>query len=176
MGNFRHWVYVVLCACAGRVDGVDAHPPLARGERVLAGALDAAGAPVVATTEAIYLGAPAWRRLGWVELAGVSWEPGRGILRLVGSAGNEAYQVRLERSARPRLVALVKELFGASVVISAPVSLDGGRTAAVTARRVPGSREVTWMVRLHDRADADDPDVRRRVAATIRHLRAETGL
>lgn len=147
---------------------------LVRGERVLMSLVDAAGAPVVATTQAIYFGGSAGRRLGWVDLAGVRWDPGRGVLRLVGLT--EAFQVTLNGAARPRLVALVRERLGASVLVSAPVPLEDGRRAAVTARRVPGSGEVTWVVRLRDRADADDPDVRDRVAAAIRHLRSETGL
>jgi hypothetical protein len=151
-------------------------PALVHGERVLAGLVDAAGAPVVATTHAIYLGGglPAWRRLGWVDLVGANWEPRRAVLHLVGRSAGETYEVRL--TGRPRLVALARERFQASFLISAPLPLDGGRIAAVTARRDPGSREVTWMVRLPDATDADDPDVRKRVAATIRHLRAELGL
>ena len=169
----RRWAYWAL-----HERPPDVLPPLARGERVLAGLVDAAGAPVVATTVAIYLGGrrDAWRRLGWVELASVSWQPRPGVLHLVGLAGPEAYQVRLAGTARPRLVALALEQFAASVLISVPVWLDGGRTAAVTARRVPGSREVTWVVRLRDRADAEDPEVHGRVAAAIRQIRAETGL
>src|SRR5690349_8455988 len=110
-----------------------------RGERVLMSLVDAAGTPVVATTQAIYLGGSAERRRGWAGLAGGRWDPGRGILRLVGMTDD--VQVTLNGAARPRLVALVREQFGASVLISAPVPLAGGRTAAVTARRVPGSGE-----------------------------------
>jgi hypothetical protein len=73
-------------------------------------------------------------------------------------------------------VALVGEQLAASVLMSATLSLDGGRAAVVTARRVPGSLELTWMVRLRDRADAEDPAVTGKVAAAIRQLRAELGL
>jgi hypothetical protein len=172
------WAYLSLRLRAGRLGGLDARPPLAKGERVLAGMADTAGAPVVATTAAIYLGGEsrAWRRLGWVELASVTWDPRRGILRLVGLTEDEVYQVRLGDVRRPRLVALVREQFDASVLVSVPVSLAGGRTATVVARRVPGSREVTWMVWLRDGADADDPHVRERVAGAIGYLRAEIGL
>jgi hypothetical protein len=151
-------------------------PALVPGERVLAGLVDAAGAPVVATTRAIYLGggSPAWRRLGWADLVRADWEPRRAVLHLVGRSAGEAYEVRL--AGRPRLVALARERLQASLLISAPLPLDGGRMAAVTARRDPGSREVTWMVRLPGATDADDPDVCRRMAAAIRQLRAELGL
>ena len=151
-------------------------PALVHGERVLVGLVDAAGAPVVATTHAIYLGggSPPWRRVGWAELVRVDWESRRAVLRLVGRSAGEAYDVRL--AGRPRLVALARERLQASLLISAPLLLDGGRAAEVTARRDPGTREVTWTVRLPDATDADDPDVRRRTAATIRHLRAELGL
>lgn len=151
-------------------------PTLARGERVLAGLVDTTGAPVVATTHAIYLGggSPPWCRLGWAELVRVDWEPRRAVLHLVGRSAGEAYDVRL--AGRPLLVALARERLQASLLISAPLPLGGGRTAEVTARRDPGSREVTWTVRLPAATDADDLDVRRRTAATIRHLRAELGL
>jgi hypothetical protein len=158
--------------------GLDVHPPLAHGERILASLVDAAGAPVMATTEAIYLGGcrHGWRRLGWVELGSVSWEPRRGILLMVGLAEDEAYQVRLGNTAQPPLAALAREQFDASRLISAPVPLRGGRTAAVIARRAPGSQQMTWTVRLPAGTDADDPDVLDRVATAIRSLRTELGL
>ena len=84
------------------------------------------------------------------------------------------YKIRL--AGHPRLVALARERLTASLLISAPLALGGGRTAAVIARRDPGSREVTWLVRLPEAADAEDPDVRRRTDDAIRHLRAELGL
>jgi hypothetical protein len=149
-------------------------PALVPGERVLAGLVDVAGAPVVATTHAIYLGGPpAWRRVGWADLVRADWEPRRAVLSLVGRSTGEMYEIRL--AGHPRLVALARERLAASLLISAPLALGGGRTAAVTARRDPGSHEVTWLVRLPEAAD-DDPDVRRRTDDTIRHLRAELGL
>jgi hypothetical protein len=151
-------------------------PALVSGERVLAGLVDVAGAPVVATTHAIYLGdgLPAWHRLGWAELVRADWDPRRAVLCLVGRSAGETYEIRL--AGHPRLVALARERLAASLLISAPLALGDGRTAAVTARRDPGSREVTWLVRLPGAADAEDPEVRRRADATIRHLSAELGL
>ncbi len=165
-----------------RTAGTGGRPRLAPGERVLARLLDAAATPVVATTAAIYLddGADAWRRLGWVDVTRVIWEPHRGLLRLDDLTGATACQVRLAAAVCPPLVALARERFGATLLTSALVALRGGRTAAVTARRVPGSPEVTWVVRLDHGTDHgtdhDDPDLEAQILAAIRHLRAEVGI
>jgi hypothetical protein len=154
------------------------HPALAPGERVLVHLLDATAVPVVATTAAIYLdeGDHTWRRLGWVDVARVAWDPRQGLLRLHDLTGTAGCEVRLDAAACPPLVALARERFGATLLTSARVSLHEERTAVVTARRVPGSDDVTWVVRLDDGADPDDPVLRKQVVEAIRRLRAELGI
>jgi len=154
------------------------YPPLVPAERVLARLLDATATPVVATTAAIYLdgGDHSWQRLGWVDVTRVAWEPRLGLLRLHDLTGQAACEVRLAAAGCPPLVALARERFGASLLTSTRMSLRDGRTVTVTARRVPGTREVRWIVRLDQQTDPDDPDLRAQVIAAIRQVRAEIGI
>jgi hypothetical protein len=145
---------------------------------VLARLLDATATTVVATTAAIYRddGGHVWRRLGWVDVARIDWDRRQGVLRLDDLTSDAACQVMLDRVACPPLVALARERFGATLLTSVLVSLPGGRTVAVMARRVPGSRDVTWVVRLNHGTDPDDPALRAQIVEAIRQLRAEIGI
>jgi hypothetical protein len=156
--------------------GTDGPPPLAPGERVLARLLDTTASPVVVTTAALYrdAGDHSWRRLGWAEVARVGWDRRRGVLRLDALNGDAACQVTLDPVACPPLVALARERFGATLLTSALLSLPCGRTVALTARRAPGERDVTWVAHLDD--GADDPDLRRQLVDAIHHLRADLGI
>jgi hypothetical protein len=159
----------------------DGHPPLAGGERALATDRDAAGAQVLATTFAIYhrdSSSPEdpWRRLEWAETRNVSWDRWRGTLRLTALIPGSASDMTLTLAPHTPIAALARERVAATVLASERVLLGGRDTAVLSARRRPGSAELTWVVVLNGDADPDDADVRARVSSAIRRLRAETGL
>ena len=163
---------------AGAADGP---PLLAGGERVLVTDRDAAGAQVLATTFAIYhrdSSSPEdpWRRLEWAETRNVSWDRKQGTLHLRALVPGSASDMTLTLAPRTPIAALARERVAATVLASERVPLGERDTAVLSARRRPGSAELTWVVVLNGDADPDDADVRARVSSAIRRLRAETGL
>jgi hypothetical protein len=177
-------------------------PPLARGERILATDRDSGGAPVVATTLAIYravsAAAPAsastagpasgpasgpaagWYRLGWVDVGRVRWDPHRDELVLTrlqpGTPGAPA-RVTLGLGRRSRLPALARERVASTLLACSQVSSNGRVAAVVQARRPPGGTEVAWVVLFNGAVDRPrEPAVHETVRAVIDRMRAEIGL
>lgn len=180
-------------------------PPTDYGERTLVRERDLGGHPIVATTHALYhypgpdvapgrhfhgkvhphAGAhpipPGWRRLGWEEIAKVSWDSVRLVLTATGLPGRRAVAalgpaaaIDLYLVRRSRLVDLARDRVAATLVVSRRVPVAEGGTVLVTGRRRPGSTTVTWVVFSGTNGTGPDPYlVRAQVQEAIRALRAE---
>jgi hypothetical protein len=194
-------------------------PPTDYGERILARERDLGGHPIFATTHAMYhypgprvtpgrhfhgrvrphtgdrAVPPGWRRLGWEEIAKVSWDSVRCVLTVTGLPGRRAvaalgpdaaFDLYLVR--RSRLVDLARDRVAATLVVSRRVPVAAGGTVLITGRRSPGSTTVTWVVfsgpngnggghagthHLPEEDGADPYLVRAQVQEAIRGLRAE---
>jgi hypothetical protein len=156
-------------------------PPLVPRERVLAAEPDASGAPVVATTLALYHREPSaedeiWRRLGLESIGRLRWDPDRGVLDLTSFAAGPVLRLTLQLKRGTRIGTIVKERVAAMLIVGTRVPLDNGGTALVTARRHPGGSEVIWVVLLDDNADPTDAATHACVDSAIRELRAHAGL
>jgi hypothetical protein len=193
-------------------------PPTDYGERTLVRERDVIGHPIVATTHALYhypgpdvapgrhfhgkvhphAGAhpipPGWRRLGWEEIAKVSWDSVRHVLTVTGLPGRRAVAalgpdaaIDLYLVRRSRLVDLARDRVAATLVVSRRIPVAEGGTVLVTARRRPGSAVVTWVVFSGNGSGPNGGDpggngngnhadpylVRAQVQEAIRTLRAE---
>src|SRR5262249_16691478 len=96
---------------------------------------------------------PGWRRLGWEEIAKVSWDSVRHVLTVTGLPGRRAVAalgpdaaIDLYRLRRSRLAGLARARVAATRVVSRRRPVADGGTVLVTARRRPGSAVVTWVV------------------------------
>ena len=146
---------------------------LVRGERVLATALDSAGAVVVATDRALWLPAAAgWRRLGWELVDWAGWDADEALLTVVQSGSATRHHVRVQPAA---LVDVVRERVNAVIVLSRHVVLSGRRGVRVVGRRSPGGQQIHWSAVLDPGLDIANPEVRRRVDAEVAVARAEIG-
>jgi hypothetical protein len=193
-------------------------PPTDYGERTLVRERDVIGHPIVATTHALYhypaadmapgrhfrgkvhphAGEhpipPGWRRLGWEEIAKVSWDSVRHVLTVTGLPGRRAVAalgpdaaIDLYLVRRSRLVDLARDRVASTLVVSRRIPVAEGGTVLVTARRRPGSAVVTWVVFSGNGSGPNGGDpggngngnhadpylVRAQVQEAIRTLRAE---
>src|SRR5699024_9235278 len=114
--------------------------PLRKGERALAGAPDASGRYVVASTYALHLPADSdgstersWERLGWEQVEHAEWERDDERLRVtpVVGFGERARQRTVAMSDAPdvgqrrvdRLLAVIRERVTASVLLDRQVPI-----------------------------------------------------
>jgi hypothetical protein len=157
-----------------------AAPPRARGERMLASEHTAGGDPIprsiLASSHALYHAesphpGPVWQRLGWEEIVGVGWDRTTGMLSVTGLMPG----LRLHLPGRTRLVELIRDRVTATKLASARVRLADGGTAWLSARRQPGTEEVSWIVALEGEATTDDPEVQGRICAAIHEIRIQAG-
>ena len=194
-------------------------PPTDYGERILARERDIGGHPIVATTHAMYFypgayTAPGrhfhgkvqphtgehpivsrWYRLGWDEIAKVSWDSVRNVLAVSGLPGRRTIAALGPEAAldlylcrRTRLVDLARDRVASTLVVSRRIPVAAGGTVLITGRRRPGSNVVTWVVfsglngdggghagthHLPGEDGADPYLVRAQVQSAIRALRAE---
>lgn len=164
-----------------RRDATAAVAGLATGERVLVAVRCADGTPVVATERAVYrhdgqaMGG-GWRRLGWEQVGRVDWDRGRRTLVLTGAVPEVARRTVLRLPRSTALVGLARERVGWTTLARVRVRLGGLGEAQVTARRQPGTDELSWVVALDPGVDRDDPRLLAEVSAVIAGLRAELGL
>lgn len=154
-------------------------PRLAPGERTLLSVRDAGGAPVLATDRALYRRSESeggWHRWGWEQVGQVAWDRATGRLTLTGHLPGVPRRAVLRIHDSTALPDLARERVTHTTLAAAQAPLDEHRTALVTARRRPGSDEVTWAVIVSPDVDPDDPGVAEAVDAAISALRADLGL
>ena len=125
-----------------------------RGERLLAYAFTADGAPVLATDRALI--SPAFH-LGWAEIEHVTWRDKRLDVRENGQGGATH---TLDMPEPGRLTDVVYDRVTATILISRHTALRGDLGVRVVARRDPRTSGVTWQVRFDDGLDPADPDLR----------------
>ena len=157
-----------------------AAPPLAPGERRLAHEPMPDGGVLVATNQAVHVGAVdgSWQRIEWhcVRSVGRSQQPGQPhivTLRL-GSPSDDrtvAFAVR----SRSRLADLIVELTSAATIVSRRVIMSDSSVATFAAHREPRNSKVTWSVEFDRDVDGDDPLLAEEVRMTLRDIRAQMG-
>ena len=148
-------------------------------EPVLATGHDLAGSLVVATSAAVYLqdqGGPGriWSRRGWEDVDAVLWDDRHQVLAFTGVEPGGLWRKELVLASRSALVEVARERVASTLLASTSVRLGDQPCARVTARRLPGSGKVVWIVVLNDAAGSN-PAIRARVQAAITALQAETG-
>ena len=163
---------------------------LARGERVLAFALDDnTGAHVVATTYALAVViSPAMSstavttstaeravRRRWLSVDAGAWEPETATLTVTWADGSRAGQWSL-RDQPTQLPETVRERVQTSVVISTRLTLGDRRSGRVAIRQDFATGELIAQTILGRYTRADDPEVQAHVLAALAHLRDQVGL
>jgi len=155
-----HWPDWHLPRIAWRAPGAraaraGAGPVLATGERVLITAHTVAGPPVLATALAVYhRDSAGWARLGWEQVARV-WADRDGLVLTGWTPDVPARTVLAVRPGGP-LRDFATERVGWTVLVTTRLTLTGGRTARVAARRQPGTGRLVWLVAVEpDGAPAD---------------------
>lgn len=138
---------------------------LAPRERLLAAGPGPDGGYTLAATDRALYHRPhggAWTRVGWEQVAAVSWGPGRA--RVIGLFGQAEVPVR-DRGGFPEIIA---ERLAHSRLGSWRAELPGGRRVRIEARRRPSNGEVLWFV------DAGAP--RAQVERAIARLGEQSGV
>ncbi len=157
---------------------------LARGERVLAFALDDnTGAHVVATTYALTVvsstpvSSTAVRSLRrrWLSVDAGEWEPETATLTVTWADGKRAGQWSF-RDQPTRLPETVRERVQTSVVISTRLTLGDRRSGRVAIRQDFATDELISQTILGRFTRADDPEVQAHVKAALAHLKDQVGL
>ncbi len=138
------------------------------GERIVAWAT-AGAEPVVATSQALYLGP---ERLRWDQIAKANWDTGK-LTLLIESA--HVRTVELELTDGDDLVDAVHSLVTLSVVVSEHVELGPGAGARLIARRDSDTSVIRWSVIFDSGLDAKDPRLRTLASARLEEFRQATG-
>jgi hypothetical protein len=154
---------------------------LAVGERVLLAVCCADGTLVVATERAVYQGdgraaGGGWRRLGWEQVDRVDWDRSRRTVVLTGALPEVPRRTVLRLPGSTALADLARERVGWTTLARVRVWLGERGGAWMTARRQPGTGELSWVVALDPGVDRDDLRLSAEVSAAIAGLRAELGL
>ena len=155
--------------------------PIGPAERVLTTGHDLAGSLVVATSAAVYFqdrGGPGrtWSRLGWEDVDVVRWRDRDQVLAFTGVHPGGLWRKELVMASRGALVDVARERVASTLLACTSVRLGDQPCARVTARRLPGSGKVVWIVVLNGAAGISSPAIRARVEAAIAALQAETGI
>jgi len=154
-------------------------PPLARGEWPCLRERAPGGGLHVASRRALYtrraaVPVSAWSRLGWEQVAAVSWPRPGAALHVSAWPHTDAAGLDLHVEPRSSLPAFARERVAACRLLERRVRLGSGRDATVVALRAPDTEQVSWLVHLDTPsgpADAACDDV----TAMLRSLRAEYG-
>lgn len=157
---------------------------LARGERVLAHAVLAAGGWLVATTRSLVLvdpidgpaSGPGTPRLAaaWHDVAEATWNSDDRTLHVRWVSGNEP-QVFLLDEQRTALPEVVRERVMSTFVLSQRVDVRGRRGVTVAVRRRADASLVVQAV-ADPGVDLQRPGVADAVVAAARDLRIQVGL
>jgi hypothetical protein len=154
-----------------------ANAPLLTGERLLAVARGAGGELVAATDCALYhQTGEVWTRLGWEDVSRVHWYKELQVLVLTGFTPAVPARTVLRLAKDWDLAALAAERVSCAKLVDQRISLSGGATARVIARRAPGESQVRWLVILDRGLDPADPGIGAELKLALSELRALTGL
>jgi hypothetical protein len=156
---------------------VRAELDLARGERMLAWAVDRDGRWHLGTDRALHLAeAVGYRKLGWEQIERADWLADEGRLAVVESADWGETERRHEIAvAEPgELVDLLRERVTRSVLTTAYAKVRGRAGIRIVARRSPaGNGPVQWSYVLAEGLDPDDPEVTEAAERLQRTLASE---
>jgi len=158
--------------------------PLARGEKVLAGARAADGTWLLGTRDALHVvrstpAAPAEAPIPWEHVERADWdrEEDRLVVSEVGQFGRVRPQHVFEVPEPGLFLDLVRERVTASVVLQRRVTTAGKLGLMVIGRRAPaGDSEVSWAYQFDEGVDPEDPAVMALAEAGLRAAQAELGL
>lgn len=151
---------------------VHAAAPVEPGERILAFAHDLAGRLVVATDRALrHQATGAWSRLGWEQLTRVTWDGDRRTFAVTDMLTGRVTSIRLHATDGSRLADLAHERVGFTMLLTRMVPLTGHQPARVTARRQPGTEQISWQVSFGNGSSAAGPALRSEIAVVIAQLR-----
>jgi hypothetical protein len=156
---------------------VRASASLEPGERILAFAHNLDGGLVVATERALrHQTTGGWSRLGWEQVARVTWGDDRRTLAVTDVVSGRAAKIGLHAADGTRIADLARERVGSTVLLTELVPLTGHSPVRVTARRHPGTDQILWQVSLGNGSHARNPELRSKVVAAIAELRAHVGV
>lgn len=148
---------------------------VAKGERLLAWAVDEDGRAIGGTRDAFY--GP--QRVPWEQVEAAGWDSDSSTLRVseVGSWGHTRPEHSYVVEQPGRLLELIRERVTASVVLQRHVPLTGRRGLRVIARRAPGGGgDLHWIYEYDEGVDLDDPAVRLAAAEALEAARIDVGL
>jgi hypothetical protein len=180
VSQLREW----LAAAGRRLLGARALPAdlrtqlaFQRGELVLSVRHDPGGeCTLVASERALYHRneGHGWSRLGWEQVARVSWDAAAGHLLISGLDGLAPSRTAVPLGDRGTLPELAQERITHTRLGRWQLRLPGNRSAVVEARRRPVTGELVWAVISAsdglDRAGADAADIARAVTRLGEHL------
>lgn len=126
---------------------------------------------IVATDEAIYLGAD--ERLAWDDIVRATWDPPSLVL-VLDTQGTRTRQVTLPNAGD--LPAVVRAYVTDSVVVSHQVEVAPGAGARLVARRAGLGGEIRWSVIFDEGLDSADPTLQEAAMTQLHHLRETLGI
>jgi hypothetical protein len=133
---------------------------------------------LVATDRALYhpAGPDGWSRLGWEQIAGVSWEtsPGRLVVSSVAGAAPARVSVPLRR--RGTWAELAEERITHTRLSRQQVMLGGQQRAVIEIRRRPVTGELRWVLVSGRDLDPGDPHLRHQIERAVTRVCADLGL
>ncbi len=155
--------------------GVASVLPLARGERVLEWANEAAGAVLVVSTTHLYAAAGGEVVLArpWHLVDAGRWNRDTSALTVTWVDGQRRSRWTIDEGAV--FLQALRERVQASVVLSEAVDLGEGRSARVVVRRDLATDRLLGQTILGRGIRADDPGVAEATAAALAALKEQVG-
>jgi hypothetical protein len=150
---------------------------LAAGERVLIRIGRAHSATVVATERALYWypSIAGWIRLGWDEIGQLYEDHVTASLVVTCLSAHRVQPAVLSIPTNRRLLDLAQERIAATRIVRTQLPIDG-HELLVEGRRLLGTDELRWFIRLGHELDAKDPALPGKVDRAVAELRATLGI
>ena len=150
---------------------------IGRGDRVLAWSELAGGGAAAATVTHLKIITPRGKLLDrpWTDVEHAVWDQDSRTLAVFWAGSRQTTPLELGEPEGTRLAVVIRERVQASVVLSLPVTLPGGRTGTVALRRAADGTLTTQSL-LPPGVRADAPDVAPVLERAAAQLRDEAGL